>query len=658
MLRFVADALALGAVRFRLLGPLEACDDRGNVVPVLGVKPQAVLAVLLLHPDGASSQQLALALYPDDSPDDVDKARGNVKRLRDALGESGSRITNVAGVGYRLRRAPGDLDADRFAQLVEEGRAAISEGDPERATVLLRDALALWRGRALQGLESEPFAREQIDRLDALRDHARKLLDGLRTEAEEQRIEAELASGRTAGLIAALEDLVTSHPERERPWEHLMLCLYRSGRQHDALEAYQRARRSLVAVGLEPGRQLRELQERILRQDPALDQASRDRRDPARVEHATAPGDPASSRQMPFMVPPPSGSIVRRARLLDQALDLVCGNETCDIALSSALRGAGGFGKTILAEELGRDQRVHRRFPGGVLWTTLGPRCVGSHLAARLNTLSYELADDRPRLLDPEEAGRHLAALLTDRGTWSTLLVIDDVWRAEQTKAFRALPASCTRLFTTRVATTLRDMPSLLVDEMEHWEGRQMLLAGLGDGDPGRELDALLEYTRGWPLLIALVKGQLTQLLDQGATAEEAMRFVRGMLESRGPQVFDFAAGSEAVTPSIDLSLDFLAETSPEHVACFESLAVFEEERDIPVTLLESFWKMPPADVEALCLRLAGIHLLRITRLAPMRIRLHEVIRSYLWHRLGDDRIAGLSGRLLDLSAHDSASAS
>jgi streptogramin lyase len=163
-----------------------------------------------------------------------------------------------------LRVPPEALDASRFEALLEQGRRELAGGEAERAAATLRDALALWRGPALADLGFEPFAQSEIARLQELR-----------LTALEARIEADLALGRHDSLVAELETLVAAHPYREGLRAQLMLALYRSGRQAEALETYRRARRTLSEeLGIEPGPRLQELERAILRHDRSLEAPS------------------------------------------------------------------------------------------------------------------------------------------------------------------------------------------------------------------------------------------------------------------------------------------------------------------------------------------------------------------------------------------------
>jgi predicted ATPase/DNA-binding SARP family transcriptional activator/Tfp pilus assembly protein PilF len=242
-------------MEFRLLGPLEVVSD-GEAIALGGRKPRTLLAALLLRANElVSAGRLIDVLWGEQPPDTAPAAlQVHVSHLRKALGHN--RIATQAP-GYLLRVGTDELDLHRFERLLEEAR----ELAPSAAGERLREALSLWRGRALADFEQEPFAWGEISRLEQLR------LDAL-----ESRIDADLASGHHAGLLPELDATLVAHPHRERAHGQRMLALYRSGRQADALEAYRTARATLVAdLGIEPGPELRRLERAILDQDPGLD---------------------------------------------------------------------------------------------------------------------------------------------------------------------------------------------------------------------------------------------------------------------------------------------------------------------------------------------------------------------------------------------------
>ena len=274
-------------MNFQLLGDLGVVSD-GERVRVAGRKQRALLAVLLLHANEVvSADRLIEDLWGQDPPAQAAKSvQVHVWRLRKALapvsgGASGEGRLLTRSSGYVLRVEQGELDVGELDRLVREGSEALREGQFERAGDLLREGLALWRGAPLAEFAYESFAQPEIGRLCELRLHA---LQG--------RIDADLACGLDASLVGELEALVSEHPSAERLRAQLMLALYRSGRQADALEVYRQTRRVLLDdLGLEPGEDLKRLNQAILDHDPELDLAA-----PAPGPLGTAVEPPALDR--------------------------------------------------------------------------------------------------------------------------------------------------------------------------------------------------------------------------------------------------------------------------------------------------------------------------------------------------------------------------
>jgi DNA-binding SARP family transcriptional activator len=244
---------------FRILGGLGVWEA-GEAVPIRGAVPRSVLGYLLLRPnEPVSVGELVDELWTPPSPASAPKMVQNaVSSLRKLIG--GERLVTQPA-GYVLHLEPDELDARRFERLLEEAREALAAGGPEPARRILDEAETLWRGPPLADLAQASFAQLEIARLEELR-----------IEATECGIEIGLASGRHHELIAELEALVARYPLREALRRQLMLALYRSGRQGEALAAYQAARVYLSKeLGLEPGAGLQQLERAILVQDPALD---------------------------------------------------------------------------------------------------------------------------------------------------------------------------------------------------------------------------------------------------------------------------------------------------------------------------------------------------------------------------------------------------
>ena len=250
-------------IEYRILGPLEVSAN-GRLIEVGGPKLRALLVILLLRAnESVPRDALVHELWGEQPPVGAQHTLDvYVSRLRKSLDAAadGSVVVTRPGA-YSLRLAEGQLDARRFEQLVGQGRAALAGNAPSQAAEKLRSALELWRGQALADLVNRHGPRIEAARLEELR-----------LCAIEDRIDSDLALGRHADVASELEALAAVYPLRERLHGQLMIALYRSGRQAEALEAYQAARRTLVEeLGLEPGPALRRLERAILQQDASLD---------------------------------------------------------------------------------------------------------------------------------------------------------------------------------------------------------------------------------------------------------------------------------------------------------------------------------------------------------------------------------------------------
>jgi predicted ATPase/DNA-binding SARP family transcriptional activator len=311
-------------VDIRLLGSLEVMDDSGATVVVSGAKLRSLLAMLALRPGQVvSADRLVDELWGDDPP----AAAANslqvlVSKLRRTM-PRGTVVTRAPG--YVLDVAPESVDVVRFAQFAERGRAALGAGEAERAAGMFREALRLWRGEALAEFVYEEFAQAEIARLGEER-----------VSVLEDRVDADLACGRHGELVGELEEAVGAEPLRERRRAQLMLSLYRSGRQADALRQFQEARRVLGdELGLEPGPELRRLEAAMLAQDPTLDPAER-----------AAPTVASPHRRSNLRTP--LTRTVGRERELADLRALIDSDRLITIV------GPGGVGKTRLAVDTAR----------------------------------------------------------------------------------------------------------------------------------------------------------------------------------------------------------------------------------------------------------------------------------------------------------------
>lgn len=315
-------------MEFRILGRLEVVDDGRDITPPR-LKQQGLLALLLLRAgERVSPEEAAEALWEGRPPPAARNAvQGHVAALRKLLGRG--RIETRNG-GYVLHLDEDELDLHRFERVLTGSRGRPLEEQSE----LLAEALALFRGAPLEDLRYESFASAEANRIEELR-----LL------ALESKVDADLSLGRHELVVPELERLVREAPLRERLWTHLMLALYRCGRQADAVTCYRRAKAALDELGLEPGIALQRLERQILNQDPELELVS------VRTSRAR--------------IPTPPTPLLGRERELAEVRGLVLSDDVRLVTLT----GPGGAGKTRLALEAARGAAAH--FPGGTFFVSL-----------------------------------------------------------------------------------------------------------------------------------------------------------------------------------------------------------------------------------------------------------------------------------------------
>ncbi len=528
-------------MEFGILGPLEVRAG-GDVVVLGGPKPRALLAVLLLHAnETVSAERLAMGLWGDDAGADAVKAlHVHVSRLRKTLGNA--EVLSTTGGGYRLHVGQGELDADCFERLVAQGHERMQSGDAARAAEVLREALALWRGPALVDVAAAPFAGAEIARLEEKR-----------LAAIETRVEADLAAGHQAEVVGELQQLVAADPVRERLHALLMLALYRSGRQADALDAYARLRAHLAdELGLEPSSALKVLQAEILAQSPSLDRASRTAHLPA-----------------------------RRATLLGrgEAAGQVVGLLQRDGAQLVTLIGVGGVGKTSLAIEAAH--RLGERLSHGAAFVDLAavpdPRRVPD---AILEALGGREEPGTPTL-------RTLMQLVAPR---EQLIVLDNF---EHLLAAAPLVSELLNaaprlklLATSRAALDLQREQRCVVDPLELPESQEpaavaaapataLFITHATARDPGFPLTAssaaaiatVCERVGALPLAIELAAARTSVL-----SPEEIASRLEGILSSLGSGPRDAPARHQTLRATLDWSHALLED---EEAAAFARFAVF-----------------------------------------------------------------------------------
>jgi predicted ATPase/DNA-binding SARP family transcriptional activator len=559
---------------FRVMGPIEAwCDERR--ITLGGPQQVKLLAFLLLRANRAvSADELIEAVWGAERDGAVKRLQMGVLRLRRALapldGHDGARLRTVSG-GYLLSVGPGELDVEVFAERVREGRRALEDGDAARASGILTEALGLWRGPPLAEVAFEDFAQAEIRRLEELR-----------LIALETRIDADLQQGRHAELIAELEALLTQQPTRERIAGQLMTALYRTGRQADALEVYQRTRARLAEeLGLRPGPGLARIQAQVLSQDQALAQWGLSNRNKAvdeggdRLRVLERPGPlPASFIQS--NLPAPTSPLVGRAKELSLALELLAAPELRLLTFW----GPGGSGKTRLALDVAAAARP--RFRDGAWLVMLAPipdRAVMVAELARVLDVVPAAGEPTEQALVRALAGRELLLVLDnfehllDAGG----LVADLLAAAPQLAV----------LSTSREPLRIRGEQRLEVPPLPPDDAAELFLARARAARPDLEVDEddraaierICERLDGLPLALELA-------------AARAAVFGPRQLEARLTEGFELPEGARdlperqrTLRATIDWSYQLLA---PAERSLFSALSAFIG--GVRIDTVESIW--------------------------------------------------------------------
>jgi predicted ATPase/DNA-binding SARP family transcriptional activator len=519
---------------FSILGPLRVQGPEGSI-ELKAPKQRALLAMLLLshREDAVSAERLIDVLWGENPPATAGKAlQVYVSQLRRTLGPDNPIVTRPSG--YAIRLEDGQLDLDRFERLMDEARSR----PPAEAAPKLREALALFRGPPLADTPLEGPAAAEPERLAELR-----------LGAIEQRIEHDMALGRHTEVIAELERLVAANPYRERLQGQLMLALYRSGRQADALEAFRRARHALVEdLGLDPGRELQRLEAAILTQDPELELAS------APAAHAPA----APAPRPPVGIPVPANPLLGR----DEDLEIAAGVLGEPHVRLLTLTGPGGIGKTRLALELA--QFAEPRFADGARFVALGAVADAERV---MPTIAQALGAQESELPEALLAGREL------------LLVLDNFEQVlpaapELTRLLSTAPRS-KLVVTSRAALRVNGEHEFAVPPLGPSPAAELFVGRARALDPRLEIDdedlAMIERicTRldGLPLAIELAAAR-TKVLSAAAILDRLEH--RLDLLSAGPR--DAPARQQTLRAAIGWSYDLLEEPDRE---LFSALGVF-----------------------------------------------------------------------------------
>lgn len=481
-------------MKYQLLGPLGLWRD-GAQVPLAPAKWRMLLAVLLCEANQlVSTDRLVEELWGAHPPQSVHKLlQGYVSRVRRALGDPSGDIliTHVHGYrahGYRLVVQPGDTDAHRFTELVEEAGRDLESNTPKAAAERLAEALGLWRDAPFADVPPTPAVETETTRLVAAHTQARELL-----------IEARLRLGHHEAVLGELQTMSAEHPLREALRGRLMLALYRSGRQADALAAYRNLHRRLAEdLGIEPGPPLQELHQRILAADTSLLLEAEPPASPGPAEAERIRADPPA--RVPRELPHSTGAFLGRTGETSVLQEVLGRTERGRFAIA-AIDGTGGVGKSALAIHMAH--RLADRFPDGQFYVDLHGATVGltplepgEVLGRFLSTLGV------PRVAVPtntEEAAAAFRSMVADR---RVLVVLDNAAGVDQVRPLLPAGPGCAVLITSReMLTTLEGATHLHLGVLFHDQAMVLLERLLGADRVGAETaaaDAIIRMCGGF----------------------------------------------------------------------------------------------------------------------------------------------------------------
>jgi DNA-binding SARP family transcriptional activator/Tfp pilus assembly protein PilF len=601
---------------FGVLGPLLVRDE-DQLISVPAGRQRVLLALLVVRAGSVVPADAAADVVWDGTPPDgaATTLRSHVMRLRRALGEAaGARIV-TRYPGYLLQAGPDEVDALRFRGLCGEGGAAVRAGEWARAWDVLAEAQGLWRGHPLADVPSELLRRDEGPALEQLR-----------LEAAEWRADAGLRLDHHAELVPELQSLAARYPLRERFHALLMLALVRSGRQAEALDAYQRARDVLTEeLGTEPGAELRELHHRILAEDHAL----------VRAAHSLMAADQriVTPRQLPAPVAHFTGRASEMAALTGLLDRYDAGGPRAVVI--SIIEGTAGAGKTALAVRWAH--QVADRFPDGQLYVNLRgydrhqPMTSSDALARFLRALGVGGQDIAA---EEDERAAQYRSLLADR---RMLVVLDNAGSVEQVRPLLPGGHACA------VVVTSRDSLAGLVAR----EGAARLDLGLLPPDEAA--------------------GLLRALIGARVDADPAAAEVLAALCCRLPLALRVAAELAARRPGIPL-----AELARELADSQQRLDLLQAGGDALTAVRAVFsWSYRHLDAEsARTFRLLGLHpeagfdswvvaAITGTDLSQVRGVLDRLIRAHLVQPTARDRygmhdlLRGYAGELAAQSGQD-----
>ncbi len=592
------EADGSSVLRFGVLGPVRAW--RGAELLSTGSPQQRALLAALLLREGrtATAGELIDALWGDDPPSQALAAvRTYASRLRKVFG-AGVLVSESGGYAIRVPGGGGALDLVLAQELAADAEKAKSGGDLCHARALLNKALNLWDGEVLASLPG-PYAETQRTRLEEWR-----------LQLLETRLDMDLEQGCHAEAVSELTALTAAHPLRERLRELLMLALYRSGRQAEALAVYADTRRLLSdELGVDPRPGLRELQQRILRADPSLAEPSA----PLEPEPSAVPVRPA---QLPATVPDFTG----RAGFVDELCGILASASGAEgrVMAVSALSGIGGVGKTTLAVHVAHQARA--AFPDGQLYVDLqGAGARAAEPETVLGAFLRALGTDDDSIPDSlEERAALYRSVLDGR---RVLVLLDNARDAAQVRPLLPGSAGCAALVTSRVRMVdLAGAHLVDLDVMSPEEALQLFTRIVGEERVAAERKAALDLVAACgflPLAIRIAASRLA------ARRTWTVSVLAGKLADERRRLDELQAGDLAVKATFELGYGQL---EPDQARAFRLLGLADGP-DISLAAAAALLDLPPEDTEDLLESLVDTSLLESA--APGRYRYHDLVRLY-----------------------------
>jgi DNA-binding SARP family transcriptional activator len=598
-------------MQLRILGPLELVADHGPV-RIGGPREHVVLAALALRANRVVTVEYLIdAVWGQDPPttarSQIQTCISGLRKVLDSASLPDAIATSAAG--YSLRVACDDLDSEKFTRLTAEARASAAANKIAAAALELRGALDLWYGPALAGLPSDLVRRGAA------------ALEEARLTALEERLRLDLELGRHAEVAGELSVLAAEYPLRERLQGFLMLAHYRSGRQAEALQVYRRARAALDAeLGVEPGQELRDLEQAVLRQDRSIDLP-----EPAGPAAAPASRQPASPRQLPSSVADFIGRDIHIAEIKRLVHDQAPAKARYAVPVI-AISGRGGVGKSTLA--LRAAHELSAEFPDGHLYADLGGPAGDDRTSMLLARFLRALGVGGSMIPDDtdERAEMYRSRLASKR----LLLVFDDVHSERQVTALLPGSPSCAVIVTSRIR--LSGLPGARWVDLEVFDSQTStdLLASIAGAqrlaaEPEATRD-LVRYCGGLPLALRIAGARLVSR-PHWRVAELARR-----LKDERRRLDELSHHGLEVRTSIGLTYRSLPDRTQRLFRLFASL----QAPDFPAWTAAALLDTDLAGAEDLIEQLIDAQMLDAVQgpTGDIRYRFHDLIRVYAQEQL------------------------